>query len=427
VADALPRLRFNLDFMPSPDPAKPGLYIRDPYHYSDATLLVPPPLVAALECFDGQQSTLDLRSQLVRITGEIEVGDLEKHLFDSLDEAGFLDNPRYRKLKSSREAEFARGLLREPNFAGTAYPASQPKLAELLTQRIGAAQGDRATLAIAAPHASPDGGWATYRAAYRCLPSAAEATGKTFVILGTSHYGAPERFGLTRKNFVTPFGEAQTDVRVVDELERAAPDAILMEDYCHAVEHSIEFQVVFLQHLYGPRVRILPILCGPFVKSIYEGGLPEKTEGVARFFDALANLAARRGRQFFWILGVDMAHMGRRYNDPLRATANIGEMLAIEQRDRERIARIAAGDAAGYWSLVQEGHDDLKWCGSGPFYTFMKAMPGCRADLLDYHQWKIDPHSVVSFGALQFTAADRRPTNNQGASERSSPAGPPIL
>jgi MEMO1 family protein len=424
VADALPRLRFNLDFMPSPDPAKPGLYIRDPYHYSDSTLLVPPPLVPALECFDGQQSTLDLRSQLVRITGEIEVGDLEKHLFDSLDEAGFLDNPRYRELKSSREAEFARGLLREANFAGAAYPASQPKLAELLTQRIGAAQGDRAALAIAAPHASPDGGWATYRAAYRCLPPATEATGKTFVILGTSHYGAPERFGLTRKTFVTPFGEAQTDVRLVDELQRAAPDAVLMEDYCHAVEHSIEFQVVMLQHLYGPRVRILPILCGPFVKSIYQGGLPEKSEGVARFFDALANIGAREGRQVFWILGVDMAHMGRRYNDPLRATANIGEMLAIEQRDRERIARIEAGDVAGYWSLVQEGHDDLKWCGSAPFYTFMKAMPGCQADLLDYHQWQIDPQSVVSFGAIVF---GRHPTNSPDACERSSPDGPPKL
>jgi hypothetical protein len=99
-------------------------------------------------------------------------------------------------------------------------------------------------------------------------------------------------------------------------------------------------------------------------------------------------------------------------------------MLAIEQRDRERIARIAAGDSAGYWSLVQDGHDDLKWCGSGPFYTFMKAMPGCQADLLDYHQWQIDPHSVVSFGAIVF---GRRPTNIQGASERSSPGGPPIL
>ena len=81
MSDVLPRLRFNLDFVPSPDPERPGLFIRDPYHYSDATLLVPPPLVQALECFDGQQSTLDLRSELVRITGEIQVGEIEKHLF----------------------------------------------------------------------------------------------------------------------------------------------------------------------------------------------------------------------------------------------------------------------------------------------------------------------------------------------------------
>ena len=53
-------------------------------------------------------------------------------------------------------------------------------------------------------------------------------------------------------------------------------------------------------------------------------------------------------------------------------------------------------------SLVQEGHDDLKWCGSAPFYTFLKTMPECRGELLDYHQWQIDPHSVVSFGALRF-------------------------
>ncbi|HEY6989995.1 MAG TPA: AmmeMemoRadiSam system protein B [Bryobacteraceae bacterium] len=402
MADALPPLRFNLDFMPSPDPAKPGLYIRDPYHYSDATLLVPPPLVSALECFDGRQSTLDLRSELVRITGEIDVGDLEKHLFDSLNEAGFLDNPRYRELKLQRESEFALEAARAANFAGSAYPADRTKLADLLMRRIGSAPGDSTTRAIAAPHASPDGGWDTYRAAYRCLPPAEDAAETTFLILGTSHYGAPDRFGLTQKNFITPYGEAQTNIQLVNELAQGAPGAVLMEDYCHAVEHSIEFQVVFLQHLYGPRVRILPILCGPFVKSIYEGRAPEQQEGVARFLDTLGNLAAREGRRLFWVLGVDMAHMGRRYNDPIRATANIGEMLAIEQRDRERIAKITAGDTSGYWSLVQEGHDDLKWCGSAPFYMFLKTLPECRGELLDYHQWQIDPHSVVSFGALRF-------------------------
>ncbi len=405
VSDVLPRLRFNLDFVPSADPERPGLFIRDPYHYSDATLLVPPPLVQALECFDGRQSTLDLRSELVRITGEIQVGEIEEHLFDALNEAGFLENDTYRQLKAKREAEFAEELIREPIFAGGAYPKDRIKLGDLLTARVGSAQGNSRTVAIAAPHASPDGAWNTYRAAYQALPSPEDAQDRTFVILGTSHYGAPDRFGLTRKKFVTPFGEAQTNTSLVNELECAAPDAVRMEDYCHCVEHSIEFQIVFLQHIYGPQVRILPILCGPFVKSIYEGGLPEENERIARFLDSLGNIGAREGKKLFWVLGVDMAHIGGRYGDPVRVTANTGEMLTVEQRDRQRIEQIAAGDIRQYWSLVQDRHDDLKWCGSSPLYTFMRVMPGLRGELLDYHQWQIDPHSVVSFGAMRFDKA----------------------
>ena len=209
-------------------------------------------------------------------------------------------------------------------------------------------------------------------------------------------------FGLTRERFQTPFGETQPDIRLIDELEHAVPAAIRMEDYCHAVEHSIEFQVVFLQYLYGPDVRILPILCGPYVKSIYEGGMPEDTEHVAKFFDTLGNIGAREGNKLFWVLGIDMAHMGIRYGDPLRATANMGEMQAIEMRDRARIDQINGGDLKAYWSLVQDGHDDLKWCGSAPLYTFLKVMPNVKGELLHYHQWQIDPQSVVSFGALRF-------------------------
>ena len=156
--------------MPSPDPDRPGLFIRDPYHYSDATLLVPPPLVQALECFDGQQTAVDLRAELVRITGEIQVGELEQHLFDSLNEAGFLENERYRELKVQREKEFAAEPLREPAFVGAAYPANRAQLSDLLRSRVGAPSGASNTIAIAAPHASPDGGWDSYRAAYRALP-----------------------------------------------------------------------------------------------------------------------------------------------------------------------------------------------------------------------------------------------------------------
>jgi AmmeMemoRadiSam system protein B len=402
VADHLPRLRYNLDFMPSQDPARPGLVIRDPYQFSDSVLIVPPQLVASLECFDGGHTELDLRSELVRITGQIQVGDIERNLHDSLDEAGFLETDNYRKMRAKREADFAAEPVRPAIFAGSAYPQDGRELSSLLASRIGVAQGSASTVAVAAPHASPEGGWNTYRAAYRALPPPEEATDRIFIVLGTSHYGAPDRFGLTRKAFSTPYGEARTEAALVEELTAASPAAVRLEDYCHAVEHSIEFQIVFLQHLYGPSVRVLPVLCGPFVKSIFEGGLPEENEHLGRFFDALANIGSREGKKLFWVVGVDMAHMGRRYGDPTVAYANSGQMLDVKDQDERRIGELIKGDTRSYWELIQQNQDDLKWCGASPLYTFLKVMPQLKGELLDYHQWQIDPQSVVSFGALRF-------------------------
>ncbi len=399
---ALPQLRFNLDFMPSPDPSRPGLLIRDPYHYSDASLLIPPQLVACLECFDGRQTELDLRAELVRITGEIQVGDLEKHLFESLDQAGFFENETYRALRAEREAEFAAEPTRPAIFAGTAYPEEKSELKELLSDRVGAGQGDETTVGIAAPHASPDGGWDTYRAAYQALPRLQNPDDHVFVILGTSHYGAPERFGLTRKPFVTPFGTAPTAGDLVDELVKKTGNAVQLEDYCHSVEHSIEFQVIFLQHLYGPGIKILPVLCGPFVKSLYEGGAPEGSDRVKRFMETAGEIFERERKRFVFVLGVDMAHMGRRYGDQRSAIAHEGEMLAVKERDWQRIRTLEDSKAGEYWDLVQQNHDDLKWCGSAPFYTFLKTVPGLKGKLLHYDHWQIDPDSVVSFAGLQF-------------------------
>jgi hypothetical protein len=77
-------------------------------------------------------------------------------------------------------------------------------------------------------------------------------------------------------------------------------------------------------------------------------------------------------------------------------------MAEVAGRDRRRIDRINAGDAAGFWGEVQQHRDDLKWCGSSPLYTFLKAVPGLRGELHKYQQWNIDPHSVVSFAGMSF-------------------------
>ncbi len=388
--------------MPSPVEDRPGLLIRDPYGYSGVTMIIPPALVPAVECFDGQQTELDLRARLTRITGQLDVGHLIEHLRGTLDQAGFLENERFAEMKEARMREFAEHPARFPSHAGSAYPDEPEELRGVMDNYLadGAGPIDN-VVAIAAPHVSPEGGWESYRDAFRALP--ATYKDRIFVILGTSHYGEPEAFGLTRKPYVTPFGEARTETRLVDWLERRAPRAVRMEDYCHAIEHSIEFQVVFLQAIYGPDIRVLPVLCGPFASSMLDGSKPEDNDGVKAFIEALAEMQDREGASLCWVLGVDMAHMGRRYGDPRAARTGDDWMAEVERRDAARIERIGLGDAEGFWSLVQENRDDLKWCGSTPFYTFMRAVAGVRGELRRYQQWNIDAQSVVSFAAVTFS------------------------
>ena len=399
----LARLRSNLDFMPSPLEDRPGLVIRDPFHFSDATLIIPPALVPCLALFDGDHGESDFREFLVRLTGDLDVSGLMQHLQNTLSQAGFLEDDAFGEMQNAAHSRFAEAPLREPVHAGSGYPDEPAELTETLNGYMNggdaSAQPQR-VLGVAAPHVSPFGGIESYRAAYSAItPADAD---RTCVILGTSHYGEPDRLGLTRKPFLTPFGEAITDTGLVDRIAQGAGDGAAMEDYCHAVEHSIEFQVVFLQHLLGPRVRIVPVLCGSYARSLYRGGMPEDEERVRRTLGTLGEIAAKEGDKLLWVLGVDMAHMGRRYGDALDARAGRDEMEQVAARDRARIERMEQGDAQGFWNLVQQNHDDLKWCGSAPIYTFLKSVPQARGSLRHYQQWNIDEQSVVSFGGVRF-------------------------
>jgi len=400
----------DLDFMQSPIPDRPGLLVRDPHQYSDATLVIPPPLVECLRFFNGSAVPGDLHSHLTKISGGADVAEIEQHLMDTLRDCGFLDDDVYRRLREEKHRAFAEAPVREPSHSGGAYPGEPEPLRQAFSRYLEEAPApeiEDGLIGIAAPHVSPEGGRRMYGAAYKAL--AGELRDRVFVILGTSHYGDAGRFGLTRKPFRTPYGDAPTEVELVDRLASAAPAAVTMEDYCHSTEHSIEFQVVFLQHLFGPDVRILPILCGSYGQSVYSGGMPEDDENVRSFLSALRDLAAVEGDRLFWILGVDLAHMGRRYGDDFPAVANQGKMAEVAARDEKRASLINGPDAEGFWGLIRENEDDLMWCGSAPFYTMMRAVPNVRSRLLGYDQWNIDEQSVVTFGAMAFYDGSTRP------------------
>ncbi|MBX3280388.1 MAG: AmmeMemoRadiSam system protein B [Acidobacteria bacterium] len=407
----LPRLRAGLDIFPSPLPDRPGLLIRDPFRYADEMLIVPPLLARGLLLFDGEQTVLDLQAYLSRLAGEIIPGDAVSAMVSVLDDNGFLESEELARRRELRHAEFAAMSLRMPAHSGSGYPDHPDELRSSFDENLlnhdteASTSGSEIPLGIAAPHVSPEGGWSGYSAAYNRLDRvhAESFEGKTVVILGTSHYGAPERFGLTRKPFETPLGAVETDAQLVDRLFNRAGRAVDMEDYCHSIEHSIEFQAVFLKYKIAANFKILPILCGPFVKALLSGDPPEADDDVRRFLDTLGELGDEFNQRLIWVLGVDLSHIGARYGDPNPATSFYGEMLDVRQRDEERIERVCAGDARGFFDLVYPNRDPLKWCGLSPIYTFLAAQPEAKGRLLKYDQWNIDEQSVVSFAALEFS------------------------
>ena len=411
MARILPKLRNDIDVVPSPAPEQPGLLIRDPYRYTPAVLLIPPVLIPALGYLDGKNTYLDLQAYLCRQAGQLVGEEVVNSFVGTLQQQGFLETEEFHRLREGCHAAFRDSAERKPIHSGMAYPDQPEELRNVLGEYFQAAAekaGSSRMIGLAAPHVSPAGGWRSYASAYaRIGPELAE---KTFVLLGTSHYGPSEKFGLTRKPFVTPLGTLETDVNLVDEIAGRAGDAVLMEDYCHSIEHSIEFQCVFLQHALqqarqhevGLKLRILPILCGPLQESLVTGKAPESRKSVERFFQVLGEIAEREDSRLFWILGIDLAHIGKRYGDSFAAHAGRGHMSSVRQQDQERLRRVCDGDGEGFFELVRPQGDELRWCGYSPVYTFLKVAPEARGSVLQYEQWNIDEESVVSFAALEF-------------------------
>lgn len=391
MSAVLAPLRRNLDAMPSPDPDQPGLLLRDTFGYSQRVLVIPPQLVRALQFFDGNSTENDLREWLVRATNSFDVGPQLSNLIGVLSESGLLEDPVYFSMRDAAHKEFAEMPVRPAAFAGGAYPECPEDCRRFLDQfleetpEIPEAEGK--LIGIAAPHVSYEGGWECYRDAFTALKQM--GPDRTFVILATSHYGEMEKFSVTRKPYQTPLGETTPANELLDELKAIAGDVMIEEDYCQVMEHSAEFHVLWLQYLFGPNVKVLPILVGANFADHPESPM----------YQALAELAAKHGEKLGWVLSIDMAHMGPRYGDEVEFAEGDAR---IEAQDQLRVTALEAGDIGAFWKDVRVENDPWKWCGSAPLYALYKALPGVKAEMLRYGHWNIDEASVVSFAGMRF-------------------------
>ena len=248
-----------------------------------------------------------------------------------------------------------------------------------------------------APHIDLEAGKRVYSSAYQAIKG---VTPERVIILGVGHSMVNEMFSLTTKSFETPLGRVETDQKIVTELRKAGNIIVSGDDFAHRDEHSIEFQLIFLQHIISDvSFTIIPVLCGSLIGSLLNYSREEYKSRGSDFLKILADAAKEEGT--ILIAGVDFSHVGPKFGHDLPASLIIDKS---ERHDRQLLNFLCAMDADSFWLESKKIEDKYNVCGFSVLACLLETLPPSHGHLLSYEIFKEDPtRSAVSFAAAIFT------------------------
>ncbi|MBI5818532.1 MAG: AmmeMemoRadiSam system protein B [Verrucomicrobia bacterium] len=406
-ANEKPRLR-PIEAFPFDQDGRQLVVLRDPLRWTENSVVVSPTLIPILQRFTGENTVVDIQAEFARATGQILPSEALNGVIAKLDEALLLDNERFQHYRDQLVREYSESPVRPATHAGASYPGESEALAVVLNEHLAAAGGPDGTSPLAgqligliAPHIDLRRGGPTFARAYRQLHSRTDI--ELFVILGTGHQPMHHRFGGLRKDYETPFGTARTDRDALESLAAELPFGFFDDEWAHRSEHSIEFQVVWLQHIFGGNLKagIVPVLAGSFHEFSETGASPLGDPQVAGFTQALRKLVeARRGKVCI-VAGVDFAHVGGRFGD--EEAMDEARRTRLERDDRAMLDAILSCDAEKFHHNIAADKDARRICGYPAIYALLASLQPATARLLDYGQsHETETNSVVSFGSVAF-------------------------
>ncbi len=392
MPDALPRLRPEIDAVPSVRDGEAYYILHDRSGIAGARLLMSPLGLLIAGRVDGTASVLDIVDALDGELGrDAPLASEVATVIDALDDAYFLDSPRFEDFAAQAARDFLAAPVRLACSAGQVYDSDPVLLAASLDRMAAEAPQPEETpgvwpghpAGVIVPHIDYARGGAGYGQVYRFLAGVPRP--KTVVVLGTAHVPLPGRFSLCDKDFDTPFGRVRVDGELAAALRRAVKpygdiDAGVL---AHRSEHSIELQAVWLRHIYGEDIRIVPLLAGA-IAEYADGVLPPESARNDPAIRAVADcLSAVAGDGVMLMASADLAHVGPCFGDEREVD---GKFLAeVEQADREYLAAVAVGASEGLSCLAAHA-DRYHVCGTACIFTMGLALPGASAKLLGYHQ-----------------------------------------
>ncbi len=403
-----PRIR-PVETFPIEHQGQTVICLRDPMGFAEQPIALGMGAYFLVTLFTGNHTLADIQQAFAKRFGEQLPAERLQELIDSLDDAWFLDSPRFAGRMAQVQAEFRASSERAAIHAGLCYEREPIPLRQELGAyfdppagpgRSNARKDGAAPAGIIAPHIDPRRGGPAYAHAYAELMG--REAPELFIILGTSHYGGgPQLFTATRKDYATPLGSIATDRDFIDRIAARYHDGDLFaEELLHRNEHSIEFQALFLAWALGTRnFKVVPILVSSFHEMVRAGTMPARDVRVASFIAALRAELEAEGRRACIIAGVDFAHVGKKFGDSEAVDEAFAARVCSE--DLALIESIKRGDPEGFFSSISADGDRRRICGLSPIYMQLELLRGRPARLLKYDiAMEPQTESAVSFASL---------------------------
>ena len=402
----LPALR-AIDAAPVEHDGKTFICLSDPQGYAEESVVLSPAAFFIATLLDGRNGVTDIQYHFVnesggRILSEEDIAKVVEHL----DEHGFLLTERFDALRAEAVRAFAGERVRAATLAGAAYPENPDELRAFLDGLCAQDSGRGArpqqgghnaglVRCLIAPHIDYERGGEAYAHAYQRL-----AEGKppaTALVFGVAHAGPPAPIILTKKAYHTPFGPVPVDEGLLEELAVACPWDPFEHEITHRNEHSIEFQAVMLAHLFGPDVRMVPVLCGGATDP--ESGADPAVE-MSGFLDACRDAVAARDGAVAVIAAADLAHVGLSFGDDFDIDEEV--VARVRERDMEDLAHVLKPDAAAWHASVTRDGNARRVCGLNCIYAALRSVEGTATagELLHYGYAPDPAGGMVSFAAV---------------------------
>ncbi len=420
-----PCLRDEIDAVPSGQQSDTVFILYDRSGLSPAQLGVSPVVMFIASQLNGKQSLLDIADEYARKTETEPLAPEDiQNVIQQFEEALFLKGDRFDSFFQQQSEDFTKAPIREATSAGSAYSEDMVQLSHELDDMLQAApppeEGDRLSeetgsrpcpAGLIAPHIDFARGSMAYAQAYSELSKRTKP--KTVIIFGTAHQQMNRCFSICSKDFQTPAGLLHHDAALCKCLtETIAEFGDPAEDlFLHRNEHSIELQVLWLQHIFGNDLKIVPILCNTAHDA--DGNIPDADQIISNpefnSFCSLVRKFLRDRNDLLLIASADLAHVGPRFGDNREIDTALLE--ETEQADRDYLASVCKISKDAGLNKLKAHNDAYHICGTGAITTLCSCLSETSAlsgRLLGYHQAATpEMQQAVSFASIIYD----RPTD----------------